>query len=879
MAQFLVPEQQRGGKLQPKAKWGLHLGVSEASKGWELLDVATDRVVTTSDVVFYEELSLAEWKTEHGLVSGRLPPSDTSSATLPLLAEVGELAAEDVEDVHTPTPHPLTPPLVADMRGLTSVSASGDEGSSVTPPSAPATCIAGGRRDERRIDEELESTGEEQVGEQQPTKEQAGVKPTTEQSATGTSAGEPTTGEKSAGKPTTVEQSAGTPAEEQQDAEGSDDSDDGGDAEEVQQGPRRSGRLRRTPDFFVPAAFTTVYDVDDDDDLLYDDAEEDEEFPELDPDMLADPEHRWDISTMTVKEALASWKGPAVKAAMEEEIRSLINMGTWELVERPPGVNVMKNRWVLTTKYHIDDTVEREKARLVVKGFTQVYGADYDETFAPVSSYVTLRIFLSIVAVLNLNLMQLDMKNAFLQSKLDRVLYMSQPDYFNDGTGRVCKLLKSLYGLKQSPLLWYLALNDVLVGAGWKKSQVDEALYYKVGEGEVACWVLVYVDDLLAASSSAALLKELKELLEAAFELREISPVQKYLGLEIVRDRSAGKLWLHQQGYADKLRRRFLDEEQTGRTPKTPVSVGAYAELTFDDEEAQERQEEEYRQKVGSLQFAATTTRPDVAFACSKLGSGLTVRSDQHWREVDRCLAYLANTRDTALEFGGGPESLELVGYVDADDAGDKQNRTSTSGYVFVYGGAAVSWSSQRIKCATLSSTESEYVAATEAGKEGRRLRFLLAEFRQLDAGKPTVLRVDNKSAITVAEGMGLTGNLKHMERRQVWLQHMVRRGKFLLQYIPTAEQPADFLTKAQHYPAFNRCSVAIGQVRLADVGDGGNDVQQGVSTGVGCWPRPRLGGADCMVGCEGSSRPAAVGELVDEEVDLHGGSLHGRQL
>ncbi|CAI5953797.1 unnamed protein product, partial [Closterium sp. NIES-64] len=316
---------QRSGKLKPKARWGLHLGVSAASKGWELLDVNTDRVVTTSDVVFYEEMSLAEWKTEHGPGSGRLssaPPSDTSSATLPLLAEVGELATEDVED-----------------------------------------CIAGGRRDERQVDVGLESTStgeeqvEKQVKEQQPTREQAAVKPTMEQSVTGPSAGEPTTGEKSAGKPTAVEQSAGTPAAEQQDAEGSDDSDDGGDAEEAQSGPRRSGRLRRPPDFFVPAAFTTVYDVDDDDDLLYDDVEDDEEFPELDPDILADPEHRWDISTMTVKEALASWKGPAVKAAMEEEIRSLINMGTWELVERPPGVNVMKNRWVLTTKYHIDDTV------------------------------------------------------------------------------------------------------------------------------------------------------------------------------------------------------------------------------------------------------------------------------------------------------------------------------------------------------------------------------------------------------------------------------------------------------------------------------------------------------------------------------------------
>ncbi|CAI7786556.1 unnamed protein product [Closterium sp. NIES-53] len=267
--------------------------------------------------------------------------------------------------------------------------------------------------------------------------------------------------------------------------------------------------------------------------------------------------------------------------------------------------------------------------QLVVKGFTQVCGADYDETYSPVSSYVTLRIFLSIVAVLDLDLMQLDMKNALLQSKLDRVLYMFQPDYFDDGTGR--------------------------------KSQVVEALYFKAGDNGVTCWVLVYVDDLLTASSSPAMLKELKERLEAAFEVREISPVVKYLGLEIVRDRPARKLWLHQQGYADKLRRRFIDEEQSGRVPKTPVSVDAFAELTFNDEEVQKREEEEYWQKVGSLQFAATTTRPDIAFACRNLESGLIVRSDQHWREVDSCLAYLADTRDTALEFGGGPESLKLI--------------------------------------------------------------------------------------------------------------------------------------------------------------------------------------------------------------------------
>ncbi|CAI7747961.1 unnamed protein product [Closterium sp. NIES-54] len=320
---------------------------------------------------------------------------------------------------------------------------------------------------------------------------------------------------------------------------------------------------------------------------------------------------------------------------------------------------------------------------------------------------------------------------------------MEQPAYFNDGTSRVCKLLKSLYGLKQSPLLWYSALDSVLIGGGCSRSQVDEALYFNFGADGVGCWLLAYVDDLLAARSSLEMLKDLRELLQNAFELREITPVQNYLRLEIVQDRSARKLWLHQSAYMDNLRRRFVDEEQTGRYPKTPISVDAYTELTFDDEEYQAR-EEEYRQKVGLLLFAATTTRPDIAYACSKLGSGLTICNDQHWRELDRCIDYMVNTRDFTLK------------------------------------------------------------------------RFLLAEFRLLDAGVPTVIHVDNSSAIAVAEGLGLKRSLKNMERCYIWLQQMVKRKKLALTYIPTSEQLADYLTKALHSPTFKRCSVAVGQVDLA---------------------------------------------------------------
>ncbi|CAI7788714.1 unnamed protein product [Closterium sp. NIES-53] len=293
-----------------------------------------------------------------------------------------------------------------------------------------------------------------------------------------------------------------------------------------------------------------------------DDKEEDKEWTDLDPDVVADPERQWDIAKMIVKDALGCWKGDKGKEAMDEEMRSLIEQGTWELVPRALGVNVMKNRWILNTKFRPDGIVERENVRLVVKGFTQVAGVDYEETYALVGSYVTARMLLAIAAALDLDLMQLDVKNTFLHGVLDRDLYMEQPSYYKDGTPRVCKLVKSLYGLKQSPMLWYEALDGVLLGAGWKKKQLDEALYFKSdAEGEM-CWLLVYVDDLLAAYLSQSMLGELRELLQSAFQLREISPVENYLGLQLIQDRLTRRLWLHQEAYVDNVHRRFIDGEQ-----------------------------------------------------------------------------------------------------------------------------------------------------------------------------------------------------------------------------------------------------------------------------------------------------------------------------
>ncbi|CAI7795501.1 unnamed protein product [Closterium sp. NIES-54] len=306
IVQFMVPEQQRGGKLAPKARWGLHLGVSPESKGWEVLDLTDNKVVTSVEVIFYETLSLEVWKAKFGLASGRMqahPPTNTSTASVPLLAKVDEPADEDVVEVFPPPPV-LAPPFpIADWPASTPVSATGDEGSLEASPVAPASGIAGGRQGAKLVDQggKPSTIGEQQTGEPVEQEAAAEVQSTKELL-------------KSAGGERLVDDLTVDEEGELSAGEESTDSD-------VVEVPITTPEMRRT------AAFIAMYD-EVDDDLLYDDAEEDDELPELDPDMHADPEHHRDIATMTVKEVLASWKGEVVKAAMEEEIRSLVGMGT-----------------------------------------------------------------------------------------------------------------------------------------------------------------------------------------------------------------------------------------------------------------------------------------------------------------------------------------------------------------------------------------------------------------------------------------------------------------------------------------------------------------------------------------------------------------------
>ncbi|CAI7772574.1 unnamed protein product [Closterium sp. NIES-53] len=240
--------------------------------------------------------------------------------------------------------------------------------------------------------------------------------------------------------------------------------------------------------------------------------EEEEEYPDED-----EEEGTWGGVILDLAAALTGPESKEWWAAMKEEMESLDEQGTWMLAELPEGRKTVGVKWLLKKKLWPDGTVEKYKAKLVAKGFSQRFGVDYNDTYAPVGNYTTVRVFLSITVAMDLDLLQLDVKKAFLHGTIDHEIYIQQPPYFTDGSSKVCLLQKSLYWLKHSPLLWYKELDKVLLVEGYKKSLVDQALYYKDGASGKRVWLIIYVDDLLAASEDQQLLQDLKELLAKAF--------------------------------------------------------------------------------------------------------------------------------------------------------------------------------------------------------------------------------------------------------------------------------------------------------------------------------------------------------------------------
>ena len=265
-----------------------------------------------------------------------------------------------------------------------------------------------------------------------------------------------------------------------------------------------------------------------------------------------------DEDPVSFREAMESCNSDKWLNAMNEEIKSMSDNKVWDLVELPEGYKTVGSKWVFKTKRDSKGNIERYKARLVAKGFTQKDGINYKETFAPVSKKDSLRIVLALVAHYDLELHQMDVKTAFLNGELEEEVYMDQPEGFL-ATGNekmVCKLRKSIYGLKQASRQWYLKFNDIITSYGFVEITVDRCIYIKVSGSRFVILVL-YVDDILLAANDLGMLHDIKKYLSKNFEMKDMGEASYVIGIETFRDRSQGLLRLSQKGYINKILERY----------------------------------------------------------------------------------------------------------------------------------------------------------------------------------------------------------------------------------------------------------------------------------------------------------------------------------
>jgi transposase InsO family protein len=504
----------------------------------------------------------------------------------------------------------------------------------------------------------------------------------------------------------------------------------------------------------------------------------------------------------TYEEALSSSEAKQWRAAMDEEILSLQDNNTWKLVQPPPDSKPIPVKWVYKAKLDQHGQINRYKARLVAKGFRQKEGVDFDEVFAPVSRYSTLRALLSTVAAKDLELQQLDIKTAFLNGQLEEQVYTEQPPGYQSGPpGTACHLQRALYGLKQAPRVWHKRLSEQLDSMQFQPSQADAGLFTKESpQGSI--FLLVYVDDILIAAATIDSISTVKQEIAAAFEARDLGDATHFLGMTIARDRPKRTLKLSQLQMTEKL----LETYQLRNCKPRSIPLSPATEMSKEAGDPLQ-QTEQYTHLVGSLLYLANCTRPDISQAVGVLSKYMKSPTTVHWQSALGVLKYLAATRQQGIQYGGC--AAGLVGYCDADFAGDLDTRRSTTGYVFTLNGGAVAWASKRQPTVAVSTTEAEYIAAALAIREALWLRQLLADLGQ--PHKTVQMCADNQSAIKLLKNPISSMRSKHIDIVYHFARQHIAQQHIQVTYTPTARMLADMFTKPVPTAKLKTCCEGIG--------------------------------------------------------------------
>ncbi|CAA7042208.1 unnamed protein product [Microthlaspi erraticum] len=487
--------------------------------------------------------------------------------------------------------------------------------------------------------------------------------------------------------------------------------------------------------------------------------------------------------------------------AMKNEIEALDESQTWTIETLPPGKTALGCQWVFTIKYKSDGSVERYKARLVVLGNNQIEGEDFGETFAPVVKMNTIRICLEVSAAKNWEIHQMDVHNAFLHGDLEEEVFMKLPPGFRTkDSSQVCRLHKSLYGLRQAPRCWFAKLSTALLEYGFTQCLSDYSLFLYNRDGK-QMYVLVYVDDLVISGNSIELMTAFKDYLSSQFRMKDLGVLKYFLGIEVAR--SPKGIYLCQRKYA-------LDIiSETGllgaRPVKFPLEQNHRLSFATGDDIPDPKR---YRRLVGHLIYLAAT-RPDISYAIHILTRFMQHPKAAHWEAALRVVRFLKNNPGQGILLRADCP-LTVTGWCDSDWNGCPLTRRSLTGYFIQLGNSPVSWKAKLQDTVFLSSAEAEYRAMQYAVKEIKWMKAFLLSLG-IDHSAPIALFCDNKAAIHIAANPVFHERTKHIENDCHFVRDAWKDGIITMKHVSTDKQLADILTKALGAAEFENFKFKMG--------------------------------------------------------------------
>lgn len=503
--------------------------------------------------------------------------------------------------------------------------------------------------------------------------------------------------------------------------------------------------------------------------------------------------------------------------AERSELNTFHELSVYELVDIPADRKAIRTRWVYDTKRDDKNIIVRRKARLVACGYSQKPGIDFDITRAEVADRRTFRLVMAIANQTNMDLTQIDVTAAFLNSGLDEDIYVQQPPGHDDNTGRVWHLRKALYGLKQAAYAWERELSSTLIKIGFKCSEYDPCLFV-LRDGKHTALLAAHVDDMLLATTDSSINKRVIDALKSHYKIKVEYQPHWFLKMRITRDRAAGTLKLDNEQYVNEILKRYNMDEVRPCSSPTPngqylnkelnEAVAGINSYTSQSHHNQSVDIGMYQAAVGSLNYLSSQTRPDIAFAVNQVSRYCHDPQSHHWDAVKHILRYLSSTRAHGITFTR-KLALPVNGYSDASHAGDQSDRKSINGWVFRVGGAPISWSSKKQSTVALSSTEAEIISASEACREAYSIKHLLMEIdpEYSSIRPPITLFMDSRSAVDIAVNGGYRSKMKHLDVRSRFVEQAVREHIVKCVWIPTDSMIADVLTKPITGNLFKRLS------------------------------------------------------------------------